>query len=173
MQNSISGSEYCLTFMIEPPTAVRPGVSFILPVIVAVRRISGVGTDPFQQLGATISLRDETGTTTIAGLNGSVTSSVRSQLGNTSNGYARFGPLSIANPGRYVLRVILAVNTFSGVTTRAVIDSAAIHVHAEAATSQRPSVYIPHSAAQVVRLQGLVSENIDISEAQIAAWQQA
>ncbi|KAL5333237.1 hypothetical protein BJX70DRAFT_392339 [Aspergillus crustosus] len=167
MANGASNREYSLTFIIEPPTSVRPGVAFTLPVVVTVRPLGSASNDPQQQLGATVSLRDETGTTSSPGLTGDITSSVRSQLGNTTSGYVRFGPLTIANPGKYKLRVILASNTFSGVMTKASIESAVIQVNAGAAASQRPT------PVQVARLQSLVSENIHISRAQIAAWQQA
>ncbi|KAL4864404.1 hypothetical protein BDV12DRAFT_176293 [Aspergillus spectabilis] len=167
MANGISTRDYGLTFVIEPSASVRPGVAFTLPIIVAVRPIGSASNDPFQQLGANVSLRDETGATSCPGLTGSVTSSVRSQLGNTTSGYALFGPLTIANPGKYRIRVMLAAHTYSGSTTTASITSAVIHVHAEAPVSQRPT------PVQVAKLQSLISENIHISQVQIAAWQQA
>ncbi|KAL2820896.1 hypothetical protein BDW59DRAFT_164449 [Aspergillus cavernicola] len=162
-----SSREYGLTFEIEPPASVRPGVAFTFPVIVAVRPVGAASNDPLQQLGASVLLRDETGTRSLLGLTGSTTSSVRSRNGNTTSGYARFGPLTLTNPGRYRLRVMLALNTSGGMTTRAFIDTTIIHVHAGAAASQNPT------PAQVSRLQSLIPENIDISQADITAWQHA
>ncbi|KAL3471922.1 hypothetical protein BJX99DRAFT_13516 [Aspergillus californicus] len=166
-QNGSSSREYGLAFEIGPPTSVRPGVAFTLPVIVAVRPVGAASNDSIQQLAASISLRDETGTTSLPGLTGSTTSSVRSRNGNTTSGYARFGRLNITSPGRYRLRVMLVLSTSSGVTSRAIADTAVIHAHAGAAASQRPN------PSQISRLQNLIPENIDISQADIEAWQQA
>lgn len=134
-----SSREYSLTFAIAPPASVRPGVPFSLPVVVAVRPIGAASSDPLQQLGAGASLRDESGTSPSGGLTGTVSTSVRSRAGNTTNGYARLGPLRITTPGKYKLRVTLVNNTSSGVTVRGFIESSVIHVHAGAAASQQPS----------------------------------
>ncbi|KAL4920070.1 hypothetical protein BDW62DRAFT_199160 [Aspergillus aurantiobrunneus] len=166
-ENGSSSREYGLAFTIEPPASIRPGVAFSLPVVVAVRPVGTAGSEPLQQLVAGASLRNETGASPVVGLTGNLSSSVRSRVGNTTSGYARFGPLTIANPGRYKLRVMLAANTFSGVTVRGVVESGVIHVHPGAAASQRPT------ATQISRLQALIPENLDISQADITAWQQA
>ncbi|GES57294.1 hypothetical protein ATEIFO6365_0001058200 [Aspergillus terreus] len=162
-----SSREYGLTFEIGPPTAVRPGVPFTLPVVVGVRPVGGgaAGAGSVQQLVMHASLRNETGPA--PGLTGTLTSSVRSRIGNTTSGYARFSPLVIAAPGRYRLRVMLGAASAGGVTTRAYTDSGIIQVHAAAAPSQRPT------PAQVVTLQSLIPENVDITAGDIAAWQRA
>ncbi|KAL4803423.1 hypothetical protein BDV18DRAFT_144725 [Aspergillus unguis] len=167
--NAGSGSpqgKYSLTFAIAPPSAVRPGAVFTLPVIVAVRPVSAANSDPLQQLGITTLLRDETGASAAVGLSGLAPATVRSRAGNTASGYANVGRLRIASPGKYRLRVVLIVNAASGVTTEGYVDSGIIHVHAGAAASQRPT------SSQVLKLQTLIPENIDISQADIAAWQQ-
>lgn len=133
-----SSREYGMTFEIAPPAAVRPGTPFTLPVIVAVRPAGSTRASPTQQLVVNISLRNEAGTTAVPGLIGTLTSSVRSRNGNTNNGYGRFSPLTITQPGRYRLRVMLGAATASGVTTREYVDSGVIHVHGGAAPSQRP-----------------------------------
>ncbi|KAL4785431.1 hypothetical protein BJX76DRAFT_324634 [Aspergillus varians] len=160
-----SSRAYSLTFAIEPPTSVRPGVPFSLPAIVAVRAIDTANSDPLQQLGAGVYLRDETGTSSAVGLTGITSSSVRSRGGNTASGYALFRSLTIANPGRYRLRMMLVANTPSGVPVRGFIDSGVIHVHSGAAASLRPT------PTQISRMQTLIAENIGISQADIAAWQ--
>lgn len=180
--NGCSSREYGMTFEISPPTAVRPGVPFTLPVIVAVRSGNpGNGTD---QLAANVCLKNESGTS-VSALGGPLTSSVRSRNGNTTSGYARFSPLTISQPGRYKLRVMLGAASQCGVMTKEYIDSGVITVDAGAPASQRPSMYffffpldltitnrIP-AAAQVSKLRSLITENIDITGAEIAAWQQA
>ncbi|KKK14426.1 hypothetical protein ARAM_007776, partial [Aspergillus rambellii] len=133
-----SSREYGITFEITPPVAVRPGVPFTLPVVVAVRPVGSTRNSSVQQLVANVSLRDETGTRPLTGLTGTVTSSVRSRSGNTTSGYARFGPLTIGAPGKYKLRVMLGAASYNGVTTREFLESAVIHVHAGAAASQNP-----------------------------------
>lgn len=135
-----SQNEYTLTYVIEPPTAVRPGVAFTIPVIVTVRPVGATGSDPLQQLGVSASLRDESGANPAAGLSGSTPSSVRSRMGNTTSGYANVGRLKITNPGKYRLRVTLVANAASGVTKKGVVDSGVIHVNPGAAASQRPSM---------------------------------
>ncbi|KAL4936712.1 hypothetical protein BDV06DRAFT_88421 [Aspergillus oleicola] len=162
-----SSREYALSFEISPPTSVCPGVAFSLPVIVAVRLIGAAGGDPLQQLGATASIRDETGASSAVRLTGTTSTSVRSRTGNGTTGYARFDRLTIANPGKYKLRITLMLNAPSGVTVKEFTESAIIHVHPGAAVSQR------ESPAQIAKLQSLIAENIGISQADIAAWQQA
>ncbi|KAJ0426922.1 hypothetical protein BJY00DRAFT_306913 [Aspergillus carlsbadensis] len=164
--NGSSSRAYSLTFEIEPPTSVRPGVAFALPVVVAVRPVGAASNNPAQQLLAGVSLLDEAGVRSPTRLTGNLTDSVRSQAGNTTSGYACFRPLRIPSPGRYRLRIMMAVDSYSGTITSEFIDSRVIQVHAEAAVSQHPT------AAQISRLQRLVSENIGISSGDIAAWQQ-
>lgn len=89
------------------------------------------------------SLRSETGTAAATGLAGTLTSSVRSRNGNTTSGFAKFSPLSIAQPGRYRIRVILGAASHSGVTIKEYVDSGVIHVQAGAEAVQRPSTYCP------------------------------
>ncbi|ODM21162.1 hypothetical protein SI65_04215 [Aspergillus cristatus] len=162
--NGCSSREYSMTFEISPPTAVRPGVPFTLPVIVAIRSGNpGNGTD---QLAANVFLKSESGAS-VSALGGPLTSSVRSRNGNTTSGYARFSPLTISQPGRYRLRVILGAASQCGVMTKEYINSGVITVDAGAPASQRPT------AAQVSKLRSLITENIDITGAEIAAWQQA
>lgn len=135
------GREYTLTFEIRPPTSVRPGVPFTLPVIVAARPIGAVDNEPGQQLVANISLHDETGTTPLAGLTGSLSSVLCNRTWTSTSGYASFRRLTITNTGRYRLRVKLAAHAYSGATVIKIINSAVIDVNAAAAASQRPSRY--------------------------------
>ncbi|RAL13821.1 uncharacterized protein BO97DRAFT_449185 [Aspergillus homomorphus CBS 101889] len=160
-----SSREYGITFEIAPPTTVAPGVSMSLPVIVAVRPV-GMPRAPTQQLVAHISLRNEAGTAPVPGLTGIVTSSVRSSSGNTTSGYARFGPLKFTQAGRYRVRVMLGAASSHGVSTREYVDSGIITVQAGAAPP-RPT------PSQVAKLHSLIPENIDITAADIAAWQGA
>ncbi|OJJ31552.1 hypothetical protein ASPWEDRAFT_54681 [Aspergillus wentii DTO 134E9] len=159
-----SSREYGITFEISPPAAVRPGVPFTIPVVVAVRPVGNPGGS-VQQLVMNASLRNEAGTSAASGLAGNLTSSVRSRSGNTTSGYARFGPLTIGQPGKYRLRIMLGAASVGGVTTKDYVESGVIHVHGAAEASQRPT------AAQISKLQALTAENIDISAADIAAWQ--
>lgn len=133
-----SSREYGVSFEIAPPAAVRPGTPFTLPVIVAVRPVGNARVSPTQQLVVNISLRNEAGTAAVPGLIGTLTSSVRSRNGNTNNGYGRFSPLTITQPGQYRLRVMLGAATAGGITTREYVDSGVINVHTGAAASQRP-----------------------------------
>lgn len=130
--------EFSLTFETAPPTAVRPGVPFTIPVIVAV---SPVGTPArnVQHLVVNASLRDEAGTAAATGLGGNLTASVRSRTDSAMSGYAKFSPLTISRPGKYRLRVMLSAASYNGVVTKEYADSAIIHVHAGAAAAQRPS----------------------------------
>ncbi|KAL4759993.1 uncharacterized protein BDW70DRAFT_138534 [Aspergillus foveolatus] len=160
------GSNYSLSFTIEPPTSAAPGVPFSIPVIVAVRSVGNTNSDPLQQLGARAVLWDESGTSSTVDLIGNTSTSVRSRTGNSTSGYAVFNRLTVKSSGRYKLRVMLVLNTASGVSVQGSIDSGIIHVHSGAAASQPPS------PAQISRLQALVPENIGISQADIAAWQQ-
>lgn len=181
--NGNSSHEYSMAFEITPPTAVRPGTPFTLPVIVAIR--SGSPGNGTEQLAANVSLKSESGAT-VTGLGGPLTSSVRSRNGNTTSGYAKFSPLTISQPGRYKLRVMLGAASQNGVVTKEFIDSGVITVDGGAPASQRPSMFyysgIPFgltlitngilAAAQVSKLRSLTAESIDITEAEIAAWQQ-
>jgi hypothetical protein len=132
----MSGREFSLSFEVTPPTAVRPGVPFTIPVIIAVNPI-GTPAQNVQSLVASASLRDEAGAVA-AGLSGNLTASVRSRSGNPMSGYAKFSPLTISQPGKYRLRVMLSAASYGGVVTKEYVDSTVIHAHAGAA-AQRPS----------------------------------
>ncbi|KAL4736944.1 hypothetical protein BDV11DRAFT_164242 [Aspergillus similis] len=160
------GSNHSLTFVIEPPTSAIPGAPFSIPVVVAVRSVANASSDPLQQLGARVVLWDESGTSSPVDLTGSTSTSVRSRTGNSTSGYAVFNLLTVERPGRYKLRVMLVLNTAGGVSVQGSIDSGPIHVHSGAAASQPPT------PAQISKLQALIPENIGISQADIAAWQQ-
>jgi hypothetical protein len=140
LTNGSSSRAYNLTFEIEPPASVRPGVAFTLPVVVAVRPVGAASNNPTQQLLAGASLLDETGARSPTRLTGNLTDSVRSQAGNTNSGYACFRSLRIPSPGRYRLRIMMAVDSYNGTVTSEFVDSRVIHVHVEAAVSQRPSM---------------------------------
>ncbi|CAL5865823.1 uncharacterized protein PFLUO_LOCUS29 [Penicillium psychrofluorescens] len=120
-----------------------------------------------QHLVVSASLRDETGTRAAIGLSGNLTASVRSRTDTAMSGYAKFSRLTILQPGRYRLRVMLSAASYNGVVTKEYVDSGIIHVNASVSASQ------PLSPIQVARLQRLTAENIDISAADIAAWQRA
>ncbi|KAB8230981.1 uncharacterized protein BDW43DRAFT_313551 [Aspergillus alliaceus] len=162
-----SSREYGITLECQPPAAARPAVPFTLPVIVAVRAVGTSRGDPVQQLGVSVSLRNEAGNAPCAGLTGTLTATVCSRRGNTMSGFGSFRGLTISQPGRYRLRVMLAAALEGGVATRAYVDSDVIVVHSGAPRAQRPS------PTQVATFQRLVQENIGISAADIAAWQQA
>ncbi|CAG7971609.1 unnamed protein product [Penicillium salamii] len=161
----MSAREFSLSFEITPPTAVRPGIPFTIPVIIAVNPI-GTPAQNVQHLVVSASLRDEAGSGAAAGLSGNLTASVRSRSDNAMSGYAKFSPLTISQPGKFRLRVMLSAASYGGVVTKEYVDSTVIHVHAGAA-AQRPT------PTQVTRLQRLTTENLDISAANIAAWQGA
>ncbi|KAJ5623740.1 hypothetical protein N7510_000049 [Penicillium lagena] len=158
--------EFSITFEIAPPAAVRPGLPFTIPVIMAVRPV-GTPARNVQHLVVSASLRDETGTRAAVGLSGSLTASVRSRTDTAMSGYAKFGRLTILQPGKYRLRVMLSAASYNGVVTKEYVDSGIIHVNAAVSASQPPS------PIQLARLQRLTAENIDISAADIAAWQRA
>ncbi|GFF58235.1 hypothetical protein IFM46972_11039 [Aspergillus udagawae] len=162
-QGSSTG-EFSITFEIEPPAAVRPGTPFTLPVVVAVRPVGKVNP-AVQHMVAYASLRSETGAATATRPLGTLTSSVRNRNGNTTSGFAKFSPMSVVQPGRYRIRVILGAASHSGVTTKEYVDSGVIHVHAGAEAVQRPT------PLQLSKLQAMTTENIDITPADIAAWQ--
>ncbi|KAJ5467814.1 hypothetical protein N7475_005566 [Penicillium sp. IBT 31633x] len=160
----MAGREYTLSFNVTPPAAALPGVYFTIPVIIAVNPI-GTPTPTVQHLVVSASLRDEAGTGAAAGLSGSLTASVRSRAGNSMSGYAKLSPLTISQPGKFRLRVMLSAASINGVMTKEYVDSTIIHVHA-GAVAQRPN------PTQIARLESLTGENLDISHADIAAWQQ-
>ncbi|OGE50035.1 hypothetical protein PENARI_c018G02545 [Penicillium arizonense] len=162
----MAGREFTLSFETTPPTAVRPGFPFTIPVVISVNPI-GTPAQNAQALVVNASLRDEACTGAAAGLSGNLTASVRSRADNAKSGYAKFSPLAISQPGKFRLRVMLSAASYNGVVTKEYVDSAVIHVHAGAAAAQQPT------AAQVARLQRLTAENLDISAADIAAWQRA
>jgi hypothetical protein len=89
------------------------------------------------------SLRSESGAVAATGLLGTLTSSVRNRNRNTTSGFAKFSPMSVVQPGRYRIRVILGAASHSGVTTKEYVNWGAIHVHAGAEAVQRPSTYCP------------------------------
>ncbi|KAL4955215.1 hypothetical protein BDW69DRAFT_124251 [Aspergillus filifer] len=172
LRNSGSGAassskEYALTFAINPPASVRPGIAFSLPIVVAVRPTGTASNDSIQQLGASASIRDETGASTTVRLSGNTATSVRSRAGNGTTGYARFDRLIIASQGKYRLRITLMLNTPNGVTVKESVESPLIQVHSGAPATQRPT------PAQTAKLQSLIPENINISQADVVAWQQA
>lgn len=221
----MAGHEFTLSFETTPPTATKPGSPFTIPVVIAVNPI-GTPAQNVQHLVVSASLRDEAGTGPAAGLSGSLTASVRSRTDNAMSGYAKLSPLTISQPGKFRLRVMLSAASYNGVVTKEYVDSTIIHVHAGAAAAQRPSGSIlflafgrfcfvagPSSLlfpsfltaplppwrfslqgqcsapparlfrtladtqtlapTQVARLQRLTAENLDISTADIAAWQHA
>ncbi|CDM34382.1 hypothetical protein DTO013E5_4899 [Penicillium roqueforti] len=162
----MAGHEFTLSFETTPPTATKPGSPFTIPVVIAVNPI-GTPAQNVQHLVVSASLRDEAGTGPAAGLSGSLTASVRSRTDNAMSGYAKLSPLTISQPGKFRLRVMLSAASYNGVVTKEYVDSTIIHVHAGAAAAQRPT------PTQVARLQRLTAENLDISTADIAAWQHA
>ncbi|OQE47143.1 hypothetical protein PENCOP_c001G06670 [Penicillium coprophilum] len=161
----MAGREFTLSFETTPPTAVQPGSPFTIPVVIAVNPI-GTPAQNVQHLVVSASLRDEAGTGAAVGLSGNLTASVRSRADNSISGYAKLSPLTISQPGKFRLRVMLSAASYNGVVTKEYADSTVIHVHAGAA-AQRPT------PTQVARLQRLTAENLDISAADIAAWQSA
>ncbi|KAF3388349.1 hypothetical protein F1880_004016 [Penicillium rolfsii] len=158
-------AEFSLTFETAPPAAVRPGLPFTVPVIVAVRPIGTPSRTV--QLVASASLRDEAGTSAAIGLGGSLTAMVRSRTEPSMSGYAKFAGLTISRPGKYRIRVMLSTSSVNGVVTKEYVDSGVIHVHAAAPATQRPN------PTTVAKLQGLIAENLDITGADIAKWQSA
>ncbi|KAL4973446.1 hypothetical protein BDW66DRAFT_142111, partial [Aspergillus desertorum] len=116
----------------------RPLVLFsIPPVVVAVRPVDIASSDPLQQLGARAVLRnDESGKSSSVHLTENSSASVRSRTGIPQAGCAAFDRLSIKisikRPGRYKLRVMLVLETASGVSVQGFIDSGFIHVHSDA-----------------------------------------
>jgi hypothetical protein len=137
----MAGREFTLSFDITPPTAAQPGVPFTLPVIIAVNPI-GTPAQNVQHLVVSASLRNEAGTAAAVGLSGSLTASVRSRAGNAMSGYAKLSPLTVSQPGKFRLRVMLSAASVNGVVTKEFVDSTVIHVHAGAG-AQRPSGSIP------------------------------
>ncbi|PYH95258.1 hypothetical protein BO71DRAFT_351651 [Aspergillus ellipticus CBS 707.79] len=158
-----SSREYGMNFEVAPATSVPLGAPVTLPVVVGVRPV-GTPRGAVQHLVAHASLRNETGNAPAPGLTGVLTSSVRSRSGNTTSGYARFGPLKFTQPGRYRLRVMLGAASANGVTTKDYVDSGVIQVQAGTGAA-RPT------PSQVAKLQSLIPENIDITAADIATWQ--
>lgn len=134
--------EFRLAFEIAPPSTVRPGVPFTIPVVIAVNPI-GTPARNVQHLVVSASLRDEASTGAAAGLSGNLTANVRSRTDSTMSGFARFSPLTISQPGKYRLRMMLSAASYNGVVTKEFVDSDVIHVHAGAAANQRPSKFLP------------------------------
>lgn len=162
----MAAREFNLTFEVAPPTAVRPGLPFTIPVVIAVRPI-GTPARNVQHLVVSASLRDENSTAPAVGLGGSLTASVRSRSDNAMSGYAKFSSLTISRPGKYRVRVMLSAASVNGVVTKEFVDSGVINVHAAAPAAQRPT------PLQTGTLQRLTAENLDISAADIAKWQAA
>lgn len=133
----MAGGEFSLSFAITPPTTARPGIPFTIPVIIGVHPI-GTPAQNVQHLVVNASLRDEAGTGAAAGLSGDLTASVRSRSDNAMSGYAKLSKLTISQPGKFRLRVMLSVASYSGVVTKQYVDSTVIDVNAGAA-AQRPS----------------------------------
>ncbi|KAJ5716921.1 hypothetical protein N7488_002567 [Penicillium malachiteum] len=159
----MAAREFSLSFEVAPPTSVRPGQAFTLPVVVSIRPI-GTPSRNVQALAVHASLRDETGSGAAPGLGGSLTSSVRD---GALGGYAKFGPLTISRPGKYRLRVMLGAASYNGVVTKEFVDSGLIIVGPTAPAAQRPT------ATQVATLQRLTAQKLDITSADIAKWQTA
>ena len=134
---SNSSREYKISFETAPPVTARPGVPFNIPVVIAVWPLGHPGNT--KQLVMNASLRSETGTNITSNLAGALTSSVLTGHGNTKSGYASFSPLTIKQPGRYRLRIMLAVASYEDITTKEYVESGVIHAHAGAAATQRPS----------------------------------
>lgn len=137
----MAGREFTLSFETTPPTAAQPGSPFTIPVVIAVNPI-GTPAQNVQHLVVSASLRDESGTGAAVGLSGNLTASVRSRTDNAMSGYAKLNPLTISQPGKFRLRVMLSAASYNGVVTKEYVDSTIIHVHAGAA-AQRPSGSIP------------------------------
>lgn len=137
----MAAREFSLSFEITPPTAAPPGRPFTMPVVIAVNPI-GTPAQNVQHLVVSASLRDEAGSGAAAGLSGNLTASVRSRSDNAMSGYAKFSPLTISQPGKFRLRVMLSAASYGGVVTKEYVDSTVIHVHAGAA-AQRPSGSFP------------------------------
>jgi hypothetical protein len=133
----MAAREFSLSFETTPPAAARPGLPFTVPVIIAVNPI-GTPARNVQHLVVSASLRDESGAGAASGLSGNLTASVRSRADNAMSGYAKFSPLTISQPGKFRLRVMLSAASYGGVVTKEFVDSTVIHVHAGAA-AQRPS----------------------------------
>ena len=127
----MASRDFSLSFEIAPPSSVRPGQPFTIPVIVSVRPI-GTPSRSVQALAVNASLRDEAGATQVTGLSGSQTTSV-------IGGYAKFSNLSISRPGKYRLRVMLGAHSIGGVVTGGYVDSGVITVASAAPAAQRPS----------------------------------
>ncbi|PLN80975.1 hypothetical protein BDW42DRAFT_169709 [Aspergillus taichungensis] len=164
---SSSSREYGMRFEIAPPTATCPGTAFTLPIIVSVRTVGAPQDYTVQQLAMNVSLRTEFGDSVASNyLSGALTSSVRNRDGNATNGFARFGPLAITQPGRYRLRIALAAASVADITIRDYIDSDVVDVYS-GALAHRPT------PTQIARLQNLVSENVDITRAEMEAWEDA
>jgi hypothetical protein len=70
------------------------------------------------------------------------------------SGYAKFSRLTILQPGKYRLRVMLSAASYNGVVTKEYVDSDIINVNAAVSASQplcescyflsRPSSLFPH-----------------------------
>lgn len=133
----MAGREFTLSFETTPPTAAQPGSPFTIPVVIAVNPI-GTPAQNVQHLVVSASLRDESGAGAAVGLSGNLTASVRSRTDNAMSGYAKLSPLTISQPGKFRLRVMLSAASYNGVVTKEYVDSTIIHVHAGAA-AQRPS----------------------------------
>jgi hypothetical protein len=141
--------DFTLRFWVQPPSAIRPGFKFNLPVIVATGPTAGcnpVEPDPGEQLMLYASLRDESGSS-IAGighgdLTGDLSDGLHSQEDDALKGYSKFDNLAIQRQGRFRIRVHLGVVGSSGtpgLVTRAYVDSHVIWVHPGADMVQRPS----------------------------------
>lgn len=137
---SSSSREYGMRFEIAPPAAAGPGTPFTLPIIVSVRTVGAPQDYTVQQLAMNVSLRTELGESVASThLTGALTSSVRSRDGNSTSGFARFGPLAITQPGRYRLRIALAAASVADITIKDYIDSDVVDVHS-GALAHRPSI---------------------------------
>ncbi|KAJ5267530.1 hypothetical protein N7478_010338 [Penicillium angulare] len=130
----MTAREFSLSFEIAPPSSVRPGQAFTIPVVVSVRQI-GTPSGNVLALPVHASLRDEAGTGPATGLSGNLTTSCR----DAKSGYVKFSPLTISKAGKYRLRVMLGAASYNGVVTKEYVDSSVITVAANAPAAQRPS----------------------------------
>lgn len=148
-RDETSNPDFMLQFKIPPPASVAPGVKFTLPVVIATcpaARLNPLGYDPDQQLMLYASLRDETGreAAVTGGLTGELSDSVHSGNDDTIKGYSKFANLAINRPGRYRMRVCLAIagGGQPGLVMKAHVDSHVIRVDPSAETTQRPSKWL-------------------------------
>lgn len=186
LRDETGNPEFSLQFRISPPTSVRPGAKFTLPVIMSTRPAAGrhpPENDSGQQLMLYASLRDESGRSpAVAGtLTGELSDGVHSREGYTGKGFSKFDNLAINRPGRFRLRIYLGANAPSGLVNKAYADSHVIRVDPSAEMVQRPSksfdtalaqmiVTLETGPAQLSTLRELTTQNLRISEGDLSSW---